>query len=99
MERTSKFSLQKAIKNSVLVIVPLGIYAFVIWFTYGHLGWQVALFLAIVFPIILFIPALIWISVASGLYDVVRDRIRRRVNVSRRKTLKRAGELSPRESE
>ena len=67
------------------VIVPVAIYAFLIWFFYGHFGWQATLAVAIVFPIVLFIPALIWASVVSGLYYVIRDRLRRRVTAPQRR--------------
>ncbi|OGN98848.1 MAG: hypothetical protein A2Y89_04675 [Chloroflexi bacterium RBG_13_51_18] len=99
MERKIRIPLQKATKNAILIIVPLSMYVAAIWLSYGFLGWQIALFLAIVFPIILFVPVLIWISVISGLADVVRDRLRRRANISRRRALKRAGALSPNENE
>lgn len=89
---------QKSVKNALLIAVPLCIYGAAIWLSYGYLGWQIALLLAIVFPIVLLVPALIWISVASGLYEVARDRLRRQVNISRRRA-KRYGELSPGENE
>jgi len=70
---------------AAVVIVPVAIYAFLIWFFYGHFGWQATLAVAIVFPIVLFIPALIWASVVSGLYYVIRDRLRRRVTAPQRR--------------
>ena len=70
---------------AAVVIVPVAIYAFLIWFFYGHFGWQATLAIAIVFPIVLFIPALIWASVVSGLYYVIRDRLRRRVTAPQRR--------------
>jgi hypothetical protein len=75
----------KLMRVVLTVIVPVAIYAVLIWFFYGHFGWQVAVALAVVFPIVLFIPALIWVAVISGLYQVARDRMRRRAIVNRRK--------------
>ncbi len=71
------------------IIVPVAIYAFLIWYFYGHFGWQVTLAVALVFPIVLLVPALIWAAVVSGLYQVAFDRLRRRLITSRR----RAGRL------
>jgi hypothetical protein len=75
----------KLMRVVLTVIVPVAIYAVLIWFFYGHFGWQVAVAVAVVFPIVLFIPALIWVAVISGLYQVARDRMRRRAIVNRRK--------------
>jgi hypothetical protein len=75
----------RTIRITLTVIVPVAVYAVLIWLSYGHFGWQVAVAVAVVFPIVLFIPALIWAAVISGLYQVVLDRLRRRVTVPRRK--------------
>ena len=56
------------------------------------MDWQIILALVIVIPIIIFVPLLIWIAVISGLYQVARDRLRRRVTVTRRKAVKPAEE-------
>jgi hypothetical protein len=82
-------AVSRAIRIVLAVIVPVAIYAFLIWFFYGHFGWQVTLAVALVFPIVLFVPALIWVAVISGLYQVALDRVRRRTAVNRR----RAGRL------
>ena len=79
----------KVMRLTLTVIVPVAIYAVLIWFFYGHFGWQVTLAVALVFPIVLFVPALIWVAVISGLYQVALDRVRRRTAVNRR----RAGRL------
>ena len=47
--------------------------------------WQLILALVIAIPIVIFVPLLVWVAVVSGLYQVARDRLRRRVTVSRRK--------------
>lgn len=75
----------RALRIVLAVVIPVVIYAFLVWFFYGHFGWQVALAVALAFPIVLFVPALIWAAVVSGLYHVALDRLRRRVAVSRRK--------------
>jgi uncharacterized membrane protein (GlpM family) len=80
---------RRTIRITLAVIVPVAIYAVIIWFFYGHFGWQVAVAVAVAFPIVLFVPALIWAAVISGLYQVVRDRMRRRAAVTRR----RAGKM------
>jgi len=74
------------------VVVPVAIYAVLIWFFYGHFGWQVAVAVAVAFPIVIFVPALVWLAVISGLYHVVRDRMRRRAAVTRRREVKVAEE-------
>jgi hypothetical protein len=75
----------RAMRIVLAVIVPVGIYAVVVWFSYGHFGWQVAVAAAVVFPIVLFVPALIWAAVISGLYQVAFDRLRRRATANRRR--------------
>ena len=52
--------------------------------------WQLILALAIIIPIILFVPALVWMMAASGLYVVVRDAMRRRARALRLRTMRRS---------
>ena len=52
------------------------------------MNWQIILALVIVIPVIIFVPFMIWIAVISGLYQVARDRLRRRVIIPRRKAAK-----------
>jgi len=75
----------RAMRISLAVIVPVAVYAVLIWFFYGHFGWQVAVAVAVAFPILIFVPALIWVAVISGLYQVAADRLRRRSIANRRK--------------
>ena len=89
--RVSK-TIVRRIRIGLSVIVPVGIYAFLIWFFFGHFGWQVALALALALPIILFVPVLIWAAVVSGLYQVARETMRRRVLAPRRSAVRRAEE-------
>lgn len=77
--------IRRAMRIMLAVLLPLAVYAVAIWFFYGHFGWPVAVAVAVVFPVVLFVPALIWAAVISGLYQVVLDRLRRRVAVPRRK--------------
>ena len=74
----------RKIRIGLAVAIPVGIYAFAIWFSLGHFGWQVALAVGLALPIVLFVPVLIWAAVASGLYQVARDAMRRRVTAPRR---------------
>ncbi len=90
-------TVSRTIRITLAVIVPVAVYAFLIWFFYGHFGWQVAVAVAVVFPILLFIPALIWMAVVSGLYQVARDRLRHRVVARRRKAKKIVAEPVVRE--
>jgi len=78
-------TVSRVMRVSLAVIVPVGVYAVLIWFFYGHFGWQVAVAVAVAFPIVMFVPALIWVAVISGLYQVASDRLRRRSIASRRK--------------
>ena len=81
-------TIGRAIRIGLAVIVPVGIYAFAIWFLLGHFGWQVALAVAIVLPIVLFVPVLVWVMVVSGLYQVIRYTMRRRVAAPRRRIVR-----------
>jgi hypothetical protein len=76
----------RAMRIALAIVVPVAIYAVLIWFCYGHFGWQVAVAIAVAFPIVLFVPALIWAAAASGLYQVAlyRFRVRRRATITRR---------------
>ena len=51
--------------------------------------WYFILVIVVAVAIVLFVPVLIWMAVISGLYQVARDRLRRRATVPRRK----AGEM------
>lgn len=55
--------------------------------------WPVILALILLIPVVLFVPFLIWAAVASGLYVVVRDRLRRRVTVPRKRAARMAEEI------
>ena len=90
-------TIVRRIRIGLTIIVPVGIYAFLIWFFLGHFGWQVALALALALPIILFVPVLIWAVVVSGLYQVVRETMRRRVPAPRGRPAEMAGEPVTRE--
>ncbi len=85
-------TIGRALRTTVMVIVPVGIYAFAIWFSYGHFGWPVAVALAVALPIVLFVPVLVWAVVVSGLYQVVRETMRQRAAVSRRRAARMAEE-------
>jgi len=74
----------RPIRIGLTIIVPIGVYAFLIWFSLGHFGWQVALAVALALPIVLFVPVLVWAAVVSGLYQVARDALRRRVTAPRK---------------
>ena len=78
-------TIGRVVRTAVLVTTPVGIYAFAVWFFFGNFGWPVALALALVLPIILFVPVLVWAAVVSGLYLVIYDTFRRRVTAPRRR--------------
>jgi len=90
-------NIVRRIRIGLAVIVPVGIYAFAIWFSFGHFGWQVTLVLALVLPIVFLVPVLVWAVVVSGLFLVVRDRFRRRVAFRERRALRMAEEPVTRE--
>ena len=85
-------TIGRAVRTAVIVIVPLGIYASLIWFFLGHFGWQVALAVGLALPIVLFVPVLVWAAVVSGLYQVARDTVRRRVMAPQRRAARTAEE-------
>jgi len=87
----------RVVRTAVLVTVPVGIYAFTVWFFFGNFGWPVALAVALILPIILFVPVLVWAAVVSGLYLVVGDTLRRRVTAPRRRPVIAAEESVIRE--
>lgn len=78
-------TMRKRGKTAVAILIPLAIYGVAIWYSLGHFGWQVVLAVALVLPIVLFVPVIVWAAVASGLADVLRDRIRRRAVAPRRR--------------
>ena len=78
-------TIGRAVGIGLAIIVPVGIYAFAIWFFSGHFGWQAALAVAVVIPIVLFVPVLVWVMVVSGLYEVIRNTMRQKVAAPRRK--------------
>ena len=84
--------LLRKIRIGVAVIVPVGIYAYAIWFSLGHYEWQVTLAVGLAVPIVLFVPVLVWATIASGLYLVARDALRRRVIIPRRRAERMAEE-------
>ena len=77
--------IARAMRIGLAVIVPVGIYAFALWFSLGHFGWPAALAVGLALPIVLLVPVLVWATVVSGLYLVVRDALRRRVIAPRRR--------------
>jgi hypothetical protein len=76
----------RTIRIGLMVAVPSGIYAAIIWYAFGHFGWVVALALALVLPLVFIAPVLVWAALASGLYQVARDALRRRAARKRRAT-------------
>jgi type IV secretory pathway component VirB8 len=46
--------------------------------------WYYILMIVIVIPIVLFVPFLIWAAAVSGIYQVIRERLRYRATVRRR---------------
>jgi len=90
-------TIGRAVRIIAIVIVPVGVYAFLIWFFLGHFGWQVALAVGLALPIVLFVPVLVWAAVVSGLYQVTREALRRRVTAPRRRAARMAEEPVTRE--
>jgi len=82
----------RKIRIALTVAIPVGIYVFAIWFSLGHFGWQVALAVGLAMPIVLLVPLLVWATVVSGLYLVIRDAMRRRVTAPRRRAERMAEE-------
>ena len=84
--------IARTMRIGLAVIVPVAAYALLVWFFFGNFGWQVALAVALALPIVLIVPVLVWAAVVSGLYQVVRDTMRRRVAAPRRRVLGMAEE-------
>jgi len=87
----------RKIRTGLTIAVPIGIYVFALWFSFGHFGWEVTLAIGLALPIVLLVPALVWAGVASGLFLVIRETIRRRVSAPRRKPARMAVEPVTRE--
>jgi len=87
----------RAMRIALVIMVPIAIYAFLIWFFLGHFGWPVALAAALVLPIVLLIPVLVWAAVVSGLYQVARDALHRRAVTQRRRAARTVEESVVRE--
>ena len=85
-------AIGRAMRIGLAVIVPVTVYALLIWFFLGNFGWQVALAVALALPIVLFVPVLVWAAVVSGLYLVARDALRRRAIAPRRRAVGTAEE-------
>jgi len=81
-------AIGRAMRIGLAVIVPVTVYALLIWFFLGNFGWQVALAVALALPIVLFVPVLVWAIVVSGLYLVARDALRRRAIAPRRRAVR-----------
>lgn len=88
-ERQSRVAqlIKKRGRMAVATLIPVAIYAVVVWYVVGHFGWQVSLAVALVLPIVLFVPFLVWAAVVSGLSQVVLDRMRRRAAAPRRRAV------------
>jgi hypothetical protein len=84
----------RKIRIVLMVTVPLAVYALLIWFFLGNFGWLVALAVALAIPVVLLVPALIWAAVVSGLYQVARDRLRRRAATQRRRAARATEEVA-----
>lgn len=52
------------------------------------MGWPIIVALVIGIPIVLFVPALVWMAVASGLSAVIRENLRRRMLARRARVVK-----------
>ncbi len=76
--------LGRTLRMAMLVTVPLAIYVSAIWLTLGNFGWHVALATGLVLPIVLIAPLLVWVAMASGIYIVLTDKMRRRSAAARR---------------
>lgn len=66
-------AISRARRIAVPVIVPLGVYGFLIWFFLSSFGWQVALAVGLAMPVVLIPLALIWYVNVWGTYEIVRD--------------------------
>lgn len=82
----------RAARLGLIIGVPVAGYSVLIWFLSGHFGWVVALVVALSLPVVLIAPVLIWAAFVSGLYQVVRDTLRRRAIVRTRRATRLAEE-------
>jgi len=85
-------SVIRAARLGLIIGVPCAGYSVLIWFLSGHFGWVVALVVALSLPVVLIAPVLIWAAFVSGLYQVVRDTLRRRATVRTRRATRLAEE-------
>ena len=76
--------IARAIRIGLAVIVPVAVYALLIWFFLGNFGWQVALALALVLPIVLVPAALIWYINIGGIYAAIKEARVRKIVLGKR---------------
>jgi len=82
------FGIGSRMRIGIPVLGAVGVYGFFIWFLLTQFGWPSALGVALGLPVLLVAPVLIWVMLASGLYEVVSERLRRRVTVSARRVVR-----------
>jgi len=78
----------RLVRAEVIIIVPVAIYAVLVWFFFSTFGWVSAVIVAVALPVIALGLLLGWVAVVSGLYQVARDSRRRRVVAPRRRAIR-----------
>lgn len=98
-EKKSVFlPLARTLRIIAALIPPAAIYGLAVWFAFGHFGWAVVLFVALVMPVMLLVPVLVWAAVVSGLYQVALDALRRRGGPYRRRVTRIPAEVAVRKT-
>lgn len=67
----------KPVGKALRLASPVMVYGFLIWVVLAKFGWQMALVVGVVMPIIAVPAALVWYMNVSGLYRVIMDTRRR----------------------
>jgi hypothetical protein len=72
-----QLAVGKTLGRVLRLASPVAVYGFLIWVVLGKFGWQMALVVGVVMPIIAVPAALVWYLNVSGLYRVMMDTRRR----------------------
>jgi hypothetical protein len=85
----------QSVRITLSLVVPVVVYGLAVWLSVTLSGWLVALVVAIALPVILVVAALVWVFLVSGLYEVARGALQRRVTGPRQRVVTPGKESMP----
>jgi len=57
----------------LLMTIPVAVYSFAVWFFLARFGWEIALVVGLVMPVILAVPAFVWYINVWGIYAIIHE--------------------------